>query len=118
MFWEIYQQQQIATAQRTASSASSKAAKVQSQIEQLENRVDSLSLICQGMWELLSERTEGADALLEAKVREIDARDGKLDGKIRRVMTPCSDCSRPLHHRHRRCMYCGANMQTENLFQE
>jgi len=117
MFWEIYQQRQIHRASKRASRAEGKAERVYLYIDQLEEKMDALALICQSMWELLSDRLPDAEQKLEAKIAEVDLRDGKRDGKLGRVETHCPSCQRPLHKRHRRCLYCGESLEREHLFQ-
>ena len=118
MFWEIHQQRLIGRAQSTATRAAGKADRVQVALTQLEDKIDSLSLVCQAMWELLSESVPDAETKLEKKVEEVDLRDGRLDGKMNRVERQCGNCNRALHKRHRRCMYCGHEMEGENIFQK
>ena len=118
MLWEMYQQQQINTAQAAASRANQNNINVAERVDRLEDQLDSLSLICQAMWELLSEHLDDPTSQLNEKVHEIDVRDGKVDGKMRRVATTCSECNRSLHARHRRCMYCGHEMPQETIFQK
>ena len=118
MIWEFYQQGQIQDAKSQASRAEGKAERVNFHIRMLEDKIDSLALICQSMWELTSESIPDAEQKLAAKIEEIDLRDGQLDGKLGRVETHCPNCQRPLHKRHRRCMYCGEEMKQENVFQK
>ena len=117
MLWDLYQQHQINQVEDRARDASARATRVITRIADLEDRVDSLALACQAMWELLSQRVPNADQVLQAKMQEVDGRDGRIDGKMRRVMTKCPACDRPLHSRHRRCMYCGEQIPVENLLQ-
>ena len=66
MFWEIYQQSRIHDANMTASSAVSKAQNAGYAIRELEDKVDSLALTCQALWEILRERTSLTEEELEA----------------------------------------------------
>lgn len=117
MFWELYQQRRIGQAESSAREAKSQTLRMDSRLAACEDKIDSLGLAAQAMWELLSEqRGEPLDALRK-KMLEIDARDGKVDGKMTRVMRDCPSCSRPLHARHQRCMYCGVEAPAENLLQ-
>ena len=70
------------------------------------------------MWELLSESIPNAEQKLMGKIEEVDLRDGQKDGKMRRVETHCGNCQRPMHKRHQRCLYCGHEMNRENVFQQ
>lgn len=117
MFWELYQQQRIGQAESTARQARSQSDQLRTRLNACEDKLDSLALACQAMWELLTENQANNMSVLRDKMQEIDARDGKIDGKMTRVMRSCAKCSRALHARHRRCMYCGEEAEVENLFQ-
>jgi ribosomal protein S27AE len=84
--------------------------------DQLEAKIDKLSLICQAMWALLEEHTTFTEAHLLAKVQEIDMEDGVLDGK--RAVGPkvCPQCQRTFAAKHPRCLYCGADTPNANVF--
>lgn len=86
------------------------------QMQDLERRVDSLSLICQAMWELLQERTNVTEDMLIEKVHEIDLEDGKLDGKRSKDVMYCLECHRPLSKRHHRCLYCDRGQPIDSVF--
>ncbi|MFN3190039.1 MAG: hypothetical protein ACE361_05905 [Aureliella sp.] len=117
MLWELYQQRRIGEAESSAREARSQAKQMESRVAACEDKIDSLALASQAMWELLAERDDTPLESLREKMLEIDARDGKVDGKMSRVMRDCPACSRPLHARHRRCMYCGVEAPPENLLQ-
>ncbi len=71
--------------------------------------LDRLYMTVQAMWELLSERTGLTKAELDAKIREIDLRDGKLDGRdaTQSASCKCAKCGRPVLPGHMRCIWCG-----------
>ena len=73
----------------------------------LEQRVERLTLICRAMWELLGKTNNWDDEKLFDRVKEIDARDGEIDGKIGADMIKCPRCGHPVNTRHPRCVYCG-----------
>ncbi len=70
-------------------------------------KLDKLSLICRAMWELLTKNTSLSDKDLLNEVREVDPRDGYLDGKSRKPLKKCPKCGVTLSRKHRRCIYCG-----------
>ncbi len=117
MFWEFYQQRGIQNASASASLAESKAVNVTHSIRHLEDKVDSLALTCQAMWEILRARTDVTEEELMSKVNEIDLRDGKADGKMGSAAAPCSQCGRILNKRRNRCLYCGKDVDKEHAFQ-
>ena len=83
----------------------------------LEDKVDSLSLTCQALWEILRDRTKLTEEELLAKISEIDMRDGRADGKMGAKGGPCSKCGRVLNKRHLRCLYCGEHNEMDHAFQ-
>lgn len=117
MFWELYQQGQIHRAQSNATRAESKARSVENDLRQIYDRIDTLALTCQAMWELIRERTTLSDEDIERRMQEIDLRDGKADGKMNTPVFECPDCGRNVSRRHFRCLYCGAEFERQHLFE-
>ncbi|NLW86428.1 MAG: ribosomal protein L32 [Planctomycetes bacterium] len=92
----------------TARQASAQVRSAEFKISELQNRLDSLSLTCMAMWELLRDSGNVSDDDLMAKIREVDLRDGALDGKVKaQRIAECPRCGRTMSLRHVKCMYCG-----------
>jgi hypothetical protein len=110
--WDVYQQGQISSAADAASAAKRDAAhtdaRLHREVLRLESKIDGLALICQALVEILRDRGGVSEADIEAKMREIDDRDGRSDGRIVGKPTKCPKCQRPAHTRQRVCMYCSA----------
>jgi len=53
---------------------------------------------------------------LAAKVAEIDARDGVADGRITKQPRTCPGCGHTVYPRHKKCLYCGADLPTDSVF--
>jgi hypothetical protein len=110
--WDVYQQGQIASATDTAESAKRDAthtdARLHQEVLRLESKIDGLALICQALVEILRDSGGVSEAAMEAKMKEIDDRDGRSDGRIAGHPTECPSCHRPAHTRQRVCMYCSA----------
>jgi hypothetical protein len=73
----------------------------------LEHRVEKLTLICRAMWELLCKSNKWDDDTLFDLVKDIDGRDGEVDGKIGSTVIKCPRCGHPANRRHPICVYCG-----------
>jgi hypothetical protein len=115
LLWDVIQHRQIIRAEENTQMARQEAGRVedrlQQETQQLEAKIDGLALICEAMWELLSERTGVSKAELMQKIAEIDQRDGRSDGRIRPRLATCPDCLRPLQSGQTRCIYCGATSE-------
>ena len=117
MLWELYQQSQIRDANATASRAESKSQNVRYEIARLEDKLESLALTCQALWEIARDHSGLSDEQLLAKVSEIDLRDGVADGKMGSGTGKCSKCGRTLSKKRMSCMYCGQEMVKQHSFQ-
>jgi hypothetical protein len=108
--WDVYQQGQIGNATDVARAAKRDAAhadvRLHQEVQRLESKIDGLALICQALVEILRDRGGVSETDIEAKVKEIDERDGRSDGRIGGKPTQCPACHRPAHTRQRVCMYC------------
>jgi len=108
MLWDLLQQRQIGQARQAANQAEDAASRIGNDIAELERVVESLTLTCQAMWELLREQTHITDEMLLARMQEVDLRDGRRDGKVSNAASVCPGCSRPNKARREVCLYCGA----------
>jgi hypothetical protein len=107
LFWDIRQSADIAAAQRAVARSEGNVERVRTDLQFLEERVDRLTMIAAAMWTLLQKQTGLSDEHLRDRVQEIDLTDGRLDGKVRRDVSACPSCKRPIAPRHTRCIYCG-----------
>ena len=100
-----------------ASKASSEADRATSNVRHLTERLDRLLLVSMSLWELLKERTDLTEDDLLAKVREVDLRDGRADGKISKTVKKCPKCDRTMSPRLQKCLYCGAEDLDKQAFE-
>jgi len=77
----------------------------------LEHHVQRLSLQNQALWEVLQKHLNIPEEELEAKIKEIDLRDGVEDGKVTDVALQCPKCGRVSSRKHWKCLYCGAKFK-------
>ena len=84
-------------------------------VKELEASVKRVQIVNAAMWELLREALKVADSDLEARIKEIDLRDGVEDGKISTVPLRCPSCNRVSTSKHWRCLYCGLEFE-QNVF--
>ena len=118
MLWWAQQQSQISQAQSDATDARHKATDASARIRQLEADVDRLLLINRAIWEIVRAKEGLEDSHLVEKVKEIDLRDGRLDGKLNTHQTQrCQQCGRTLSRKHPRCIYCGGSSFQTDVFE-
>lgn len=81
-----------------------------------DHRLEKLQLVTQAMWEILRERHGVTDEELEAKILEVDLRDGTKDGRMARAVAVCGTCGRKTGVRHHRaCFYCGEAIEGQHI---
>jgi len=86
-------------------------------IAELENRLNRLSMITMALWEILKKQSPDlSDAELYELVKEIDLRDGKLDGQYVQEAKECSNCGKVMNPQYAQCLYCGAEDPEPNVF--
>ena len=97
-------------ARAAASSAESTARDVRSQVEVLKSEVERLLMISEALWTLVKEQHGYTEDVLVERIRAIDMKDGKLDGRVAKSTPPtCPTCGRTLSRQRPVCMYCGAD---------
>jgi hypothetical protein len=65
--------------------------------------------------EILRDRLGISGEEIEAKIHEIDMRDGKLDGTFRLPPKTCKECGRVSGPASASCLYCGAPLPKESV---
>ena len=96
--------------------AESRANEAQRDVRALEEQLAKTLMICEALWELLSEQTNLTQEHLYKKLYEIDMRDGKLDGKNDAKVMECPNCGRKVTTRRETCLYCG-QVLNKSVFQ-
>ncbi len=108
--WDVFQQGQINSARRDAESTKRDvkhtSARLQNESLRLESKLDNLAIICQALVEILRDKGGVTEEDIHSKINEIDARDGRVDGKMTGKPVNCPRCNRVTHTRQVICMYC------------
>jgi hypothetical protein len=81
-----------------------------------QDQVDRLTLACQAMWEIIRDKVGVTEQELQAKITEIDARDGSIDGKIGYEVVDCPQCNQKTSTRRARCVFCGCAVMLGHTF--
>ncbi|WP_411827764.1 hypothetical protein [Luteolibacter sp. AS25] len=105
--WDILQHFQIAEAKSTAENAARKIDSLTTRKDNTKQELEELTLATQAMWELLRDQLGFTDEHLKAKILEIDARDGTVDGRIGAQLIDCPHCGQKASTIRPSCMYCG-----------
>jgi len=108
MFGHLYQNWQIADAPINVDG-------LQRRVKRLEEQVERLTLASIALAELLRDRLGVPQDDIEAKVHEIDLRDGRLDGKLSRPGPVCPGCQRANSPHRTACLYCGKPLPVEGI---
>ena len=106
LFWDMRQEGRIRDAEATGDRHARSIDSVSGNVERLEGQLERMMLLNRALWELVSERSGITETELEDKVREVDLRDGKLDGHMAREVTICPKCRRANNKTRRTCLYC------------
>lgn len=130
MLWELFQTSRIEQSNRNAADAEALAREAQGDVGDLRRRVsvlekqcERLTLAAMAMAEIVRDKLKLSEQEIEAKLAEIDLRDGRLDGQFRppvgsATVARCPDCHRPNGANRRQCLYCGTALPPDSfLFQ-
>lgn len=77
------------------------------EIEYLKMQVERLFMISEALWEFIKEKNGLEDSELFRMVMDIDAKDGRIDGKVAPQPTKCPECNHILPRTKPFCLYCG-----------
>lgn len=93
--------------EQTARSTESQRSQTRHQVEELNDRIDRLTLLCESMWQLVMESTGYCEEDLDARWLNLDLEDGERDGRRKKMPVSCN-CGAMVHPSLRKCQYCGA----------
>lgn len=107
ILYDLHQNGKIGEASSKANASLRQAERAGDRVADVEERLDKMALLNLALWTLLRDKLGVTDEELAKRVEELDLRDGQLNGRVQSAPVDCPDCQRPLHQRHRRCLYCG-----------
>lgn len=102
-------------AEEIARSAVNDGQRHETRIRVLDEQVQRLSLAVMALAEILRDELQVSEATIEAKLQAIDARDGKIDGKLSRPAKRCESCQRVNNSNRTTCTYCGTQLPKESF---
>lgn len=118
LFWDLYQESRISEAQSGAEVARSTSERLRRDVDQMRRRMDAMALACQAMWEILRDQVGVSEDALMQKMQEIDLRDGTADGRMTPQRLTCPGCSKLNNTTRSECVYCGAKLPVQHVFQK
>ena len=81
------------------------------EIQDIEQRLARLELICEAMWDMLRDELKLSEAELQARIAELDMSDGKANGRVDKGVLHCPQCRKANARRHEYCIWCGAALR-------
>lgn len=72
------------------------------------NQYERLMLITEALWEILKEEHNYTNEKLIEKLKIIDMKDGKEDGRVLLPPPKCSYCNKTIDKGANVCIYCGS----------
>lgn len=96
-----------------ANDARAEARSATSEVQMLRAEVDRLYMISEALWTLLRDQAGYDDQTLAEAVRQVDLKDGKLDGRAGATEGPkmCGSCGKAVSKKRPLCMYCGTPVE-------
>ncbi|MBL8760046.1 MAG: hypothetical protein JNL50_01970 [Phycisphaerae bacterium] len=113
LIWDLIQQSRISNLQSEADSARAASRTTDARVAELERTVESLTLMTMALGELLAQKGVVSSEEIEARVRDIDLSDGKLDGRVATSPRVCRKCGRMIAGDRVNCLYCGVLMDQD-----
>lgn len=78
--------------------------------------INNLLIKNQTMWELVKDKTGLTDEDFLNKLKDIDMRDGSLNGKISVSLLNCNKCGKINNSTRDNCIYCGGELENSFIF--
>ncbi len=98
-----------------AASAAQFHAQPQSKLLDLTDRLDRMTLVMEAMWSLLHEQGFTNDQLI-ARIEELDAADGAVDGRKITPAADCPECGAKVGRGIGHCQFCGYEIDDPSPF--
>ena len=108
LFHEMYQNRNISVARAQASSANLNAKEAQIKLTELESKLEMSLMVSEALWGIIKQSLDLDDTYLAQLVKQIDMKDGRVDGKVAKTIPDnCNNCGKVLLRGKTNCMYCG-----------
>ena len=111
--WDPYQQIRIEDQEASLINHKSIMRENSGDLRDLTILVRKMALVNQALFELLKDKTGINEADLRRKVKEVDLRDGREDGKLKAKPLKCPKCGVTVSAGAMKCGGCGATIAPE-----
>ncbi len=93
---------------QAAQEARRASASAQTSLDLMQGDIERLLMITEALWSFIRREHNLTDADLIRMLAEIDARDGRIDGRVAATPpVPCQYCNRISAKNRPTCIYCG-----------
>ncbi|MCB1133140.1 MAG: hypothetical protein KDN05_18610 [Verrucomicrobiae bacterium] len=106
--WDIYQEMRLNDHRARIAETGASLRETSGDLGDLTQLVRKMALVNQALFELLKERTGLTDEDLRRKIKEVDLRDGKADGRLNAQTLRCPKCGGAVTAGALSCLTCGA----------
>ncbi len=113
---DIHQARQIGGLSAQVATTADRVSGLRDDVARLSLRLERTLLLNAAMWDVLKRTLAVDDADLKSTMLEIDARDGKVDGRFAAPVVPCRACGRALQNGRSVCIFCEADHLTTDPF--
>jgi ribosomal protein L32 len=97
--------------------AKARAKEAVTEVRYLKYKYEKLILVTEALWEIVKEHTKCTDEELKEKIKQIDMKDGKLDGKVAEPPPKkCKKCGQTMQNNRTVCIYCGTENKNDDVF--
>ena len=107
---ELFEQQRLTQERPKAEGGRDPLSQLRAEIQDARRRCEALTIATQALWELLREHHRLPDEAILQKMREVDLRDGRADGKLAPGPVTCPACGRETSSTRKTCLYCGEQL--------
>lgn len=118
ILWNTIQDMRIRNVEGRTERVEGKAIDLESDAGTHHRRLEVMALANQALFEILRDRFGISEEEVIYRMAEIDARDGKKDGKIGARVVSCRRCGRKVSTTRQRCMYCAEIVTAGHLFEK
>ncbi|WP_010252650.1 hypothetical protein [Acetivibrio cellulolyticus] len=81
-----------------------------------KNQYERLMLITEALWEILKEEHNYSDEKLIEKLKIVDLKDGREDGRVLLPPSKCSSCNKTVEKGTDTCIYCGSPVKVDVFY--